>query len=243
MEQKPSLSHAISAIKQLKRQVSGASNTPLDSPTIQQLLSTLKMDSEIPREPICVGDESIYVKRCGDNARFLEGNRKFKVSSQAVAVSDIENSDGDVFTATISAHPMYCIQGLHGYDDHLPTHALYSIDWYFEIYQKIRTVDHWSVQKNSLGRRQFYHLMRRQFFKFGEASFDAIDLQPAKVLREVAFAIYSEIQNRIDEVSIGDEISKKRVQRIVDLNIKRIADEIRFNGEEEKAKWLNNYEY
>ncbi len=243
MEQKPTLSHAISAIQQFEKRVSKESNIPLEKPTIQKLLSALTRVSETLREPICVGEEEFYVKRCGDNARFLEGNRKFVVKSHAVAVSEIENSDGDVFIVSLSAQPMTCVKGLHGYDDHLPVNALYLIDWYFEIYQKRQTVDHQAQSKNTLGSRQFYHLLRRQFFKFGEASLDTFDLQPAKVMREVAHAIFVEIQRRIDEVSIGDELSKKRVQRIVDLNIKRIADEIRMNGDEEKARWLYKHEY
>ena len=240
MEQKPTPNHAKSAIQQLEKLASEILNTPLEKKGINALLDALKRGNERPRDPICIGEEFFLNKKCGDNGRFVETTRKFKVQSHAVALSEIENADGDSFIVTISVQPMTCVKGHHLYDDHLPTDALYLIDWYFEIYQKRRTVSHQGEQKTTLGKRQFYHLLRRQFFKFGEAALDAFDLCPSKLMREVAFAIFTEIKNRIDEVSIGDEISKKRVQRIVDLNIKRIADEIRYNGGEEKAAWLKS---
>lgn len=243
MEQKPTLSHVISALKQSAEQGLSASSTQLGSPTIASLLKALSTQNETPREPICAGEEVLVPKVCGDGTKFLKGRRLFKVQSHPVAVSEIENSDGDIFIASISALPMFCTKGLHEYDDHLPNNALYLIDWYFEIYQKVRTVSQRGEVKNSMGRRQFYHLLRRQFFKFGEAGLDAFDLQPSSVMRQIASDVYGEIKRRIDEVSIGDEISKKRVQRIVDLNIKRIADEIRMNGDEDKAKWLFKHEY
>lgn len=243
MEQKPTPNHVKSVIQQLGKLASETSNTPSEKKGINALLAALSRDNEGPREPIRVGEEFYLNKRCGDNGSFVETTRKFLVQSHAVAVSEFSNSDGDFFVATISAHPMTCQKGHHLYDDNLPANALYQIDWYFEIYQKRRTVSLQGEQKTTLGVRKFYHMLRRQSFKFGEASLDAFDLQPSRVMREVAFTIYSEIKNRIDEVSIGDEISKKRVQRIVDLNIKRIADEIRFNGDEENAKWLYKHEY
>lgn len=243
MEQKPTLSHVISALKQSANQGLSASSTPLGSPTIASLLKALSTENEKPREPICSGEEVLLTKICGDGTRFLKGKRLFKLQSHPVAVSEIANSDGDVFIASISAIPMFCTKGLHEYDDHLPNNALYLIDWYFEIYQKVRTVSLQGETKNTMGRRQFYHLLRRQFFKFGEAGLDAFDMQPPQVMRQIASDVYHEIKRRIDEVSIGDEISKKRVQRIVDLNIKRIADEIRMNGDEDKAMWLYKHEY
>ena len=243
MEQKPTQNHVKSALKQSAEQGLSASSTPLGSPTIASLLKALSTQNETPREPICAGEKVLVSKVCGDGTKFLKGRRLFKVQSHPVAVSEIENSDGDIFIASISALPMFCTKGLHEYDDHLPNNALYLIDWYFEIYQKVRTVSQRGEVKNSMGRRQFYHLLRRRFFKFGEAGLDAFDLQPSSVMRQIASDVYGEIKRRIDEVSIGDEISKKRVQRIVDLNIKRIADEIRMNGDEDKAKWLFKHEY